>query len=100
MTGVYDGDSVTADVELGLGIWKHDVKLRLIGVDTPEMKGDTRSQAIVARDALRELILGKEVILCTDKDRTGKYGRYLAWLYFGNIKVNSWLKMKDFGKPY
>ncbi len=100
VTGVYDGDSVTADVYLGMDTWRHNTKLRLLGVDTPEIKSASRAQAIIARDQLRGLILGKEIRLCTDEDKTEKYGRHLAWIYLDNINVNAWLKMRKLGKPY
>ena len=39
ITGVYDGDSITVDIDLGMNIWKKNVKLRLARVDTPEIRG-------------------------------------------------------------
>jgi micrococcal nuclease len=77
---VYDGDTVTAVVDLGFGI-TNKIKIRLYGIDTPEIRGDERPDGLVSRDRLRELILDKEVIIKTIKDRTGKYGRYLAEIY-------------------
>jgi len=100
VTGAYDGDSVTADIDLGLGSWRHDAKLRLFGVDTPEIKSTDKARAIAVRDELRELILGKEVRICTIQDKTDKYGRFLVEIFFGNINVNAWLKMKKLGEPY
>ena len=32
---VYDGDTITADVSMGLDVWLHRQKFRLIGVDCP-----------------------------------------------------------------
>jgi micrococcal nuclease len=100
ITKVYDGDTVTADIDLGFNTWRHNQKLRLYGVDTPEVRGKERPEGLVARDALRELILDKEVTVCTIKDKTGKYGRYLARIYIDNINVNAWLIMKGYAEPY
>ena len=36
--GVYDGDTITALVELGFNV-TIELKLRLYGIDTPEVRG-------------------------------------------------------------
>lgn len=64
-----------------MGITKKKVKVRLLGIDTPEMRSgtiETKKAAVAARDRLRELVLGKSVILQTVRDKTGIYGRYLG----------------------
>jgi len=99
ITEVYDGDTVTADIDLGFHTWRRDEKLRLYGINTPELRGvsdQEKQRGYAARDALRERILGKEVVICTIKDRTGadsrgKYGRYLAKVYLGDELLNDWL---------
>lgn len=80
VTEVYDGDTVTAVVDLGFKV-SFEIKIRLYGINTPELRGDSREQGLVSRDRLRELILDKEVVIKTVKDKTGKYGRYLAEIY-------------------
>ena len=81
ITDVYDGDSVTIDIDLGFKSWLLGQKLRLFGIDTPEIRGDERPEGLIAKDRLEELVLGKEVIITSYKDRTGKYGRWLATIY-------------------
>ena len=100
ITDVYDGDTVTANIDLGFKVWRHGEKLRLFGIDTPELRGEEKEAGRIARDALRNLILDKEVTICTIKDRTGKYGRYLARIYIGNINVNAWMIMKGYAEAY
>jgi len=80
VTKVYDGDTVTAVVDLGFKV-SFTIKVRLYGINTPEVRGEEREQGLISRARLRELILGKEVIIKTVKDKTGKYGRYLAEIY-------------------
>lgn len=94
ITEVYDGDTVTADIDLGFNTWRRDEGLRLAGVDTPELRGvpdEVKARGLAARDALRERILGKHLIICTIKDRQGKYGRYLVNIWDGDELVNDWL---------
>jgi micrococcal nuclease len=82
VTAVYDGDTCTADIDLGLGIWVRGEKLRLHRINTPELTGTDKPAGIRARDHLKSLVEGKSVLLQTIKDRREKYGRYLAeiWL--------------------
>jgi len=87
---VYDGDTVTAVVDLGF-LHYQEMKLRLLGIDTPELRGPEKEQGIVVRDILREMILGKEVEIHTRKDKQGKYGRYLATIILDEVNINEWL---------
>jgi len=88
---VYDGDTVTADIDLGFNTWRRDERLRLSGINAPEVRGKQRSEGLVSRDALREKILGKEVIICTIRDKKGKYGRYLVEIHLEGLNINGWL---------
>ncbi|MGB2683826.1 MAG: thermonuclease family protein, partial [Olleya sp.] len=74
---VYDGDTVTAVVDLGF-LHSQEMKLRLYGIDTPEMRGAEKEEGRKVRDIVRSMILDKEVTIRSYKDKQGKYGRYLA----------------------
>lgn len=85
---VYDGDTVTADIDLGFNTWINNAKLRLHGINTPELRGvsdDEKALGIKARDWVREKTLNKEVII--KSLGKGKYGRYLVmiWTIDGDI---------------
>ncbi len=86
VTAVYDGDTCTADIDLGLGVWLRGEKLRLNRINAPELRGADDAKGKAARDYLKSLIDGKDVLLQTIKDRREKYGRYLAEI---------WLEQKD-----
>lgn len=101
ITSVYDGDTVTADIDLGMKIWLRGERLRLWGIDTPELhRGNNRKQARRARDFLRDLILDQKVIIKTIKDRKGKYGRYLAVIYKGELNINELMVSEAYAKRY
>ncbi|HED06539.1 MAG TPA: nuclease [Ignavibacteria bacterium] len=82
VTSVYDGDTCTVDIDLGLRTWIRGEKIRLLRINAPEVRGKTRKEGLLSRDFLREQILDKEIIIGTFKDKKGKYGRYLGeiWL--------------------
>lgn len=89
---VYDGDTVTCRVDLGFGVTK-DEKFRLSKIDAPELRGDTLIEARISRDWLIKrlddaLTAEIPVIVKTQKDRKGKYGRYLAEFFINDISIN------------
>jgi micrococcal nuclease len=78
VVSVYDGDTITVDVDLGFHITQRMV-VRLAEVNAPELKGEDREKGLVSRDKLRQLLpVGARVTLQTYKDGKEKYGRYLA----------------------
>ena len=91
ITSVYDGDTCTADIDLGLGVWVRGEKLRLHRINAPELRGKDAIKGKASRDHLKSLIAGKEVLLQTIKDRREKYGRYLAEIWLekpGTVPTN------------
>lgn len=76
---VYDGDTIQAD------LGDHSEKIRLIGIDTPEVKkGDSPSECMADEAELfTKLVIpkGTEVDLVLDKQERDKYGRLLAYVY-------------------
>ncbi len=91
VTNVYDGDTVTADINLGFGVLLTKQKLRLAGVKAPEIRGSQRPSGLIVRDALREKIDKSWVTLETDGYSKGKYGRWLVTIYVGDLCINDWL---------
>lgn len=85
---VYDGDTITVDVDLGFGVWMHKQKIRLVGINTPEVRGEEREEGLKSRDWLREKILDKQITLRTAKDRKGKYGRWLGAVILHSTNIN------------
>jgi len=90
-TSVYDGDSVTLDIDLGFNIVMRNQKIRLLGINTPEIRGEERESGLVAASRLRDLIEGKDILMVSHKDRTGKYGRWLATIYINGQDINQLL---------
>ena len=76
------------------------MKLRLFGIDTPELRGSERTEDLKVRDIVRGKILDKEVTINTYKDKQGKYGRYLANIVLDGEDINQWLLDNGHAKPY
>ena len=97
------------DCGFNLGIQK--TKIRLYGINTPELRGDDRDMGIFVRDELRKKILNKHIFLKTIKDKKGKYGRFLGKIYIkytdennkdstDYLCINDWLLEKNYAVVY
>jgi micrococcal nuclease len=79
---VIDGDSVVLDIDLGFYMFMNETKIRLYGLDTPEMNSEDpllRLQAVLATRYLYDnLPVGSKVTIKTILDKREKYGRLLA----------------------
>lgn len=87
----YDGDTVDLVVDLGFNI-TFEIKVRLSGINAYELKEtDTykKEMAYKAKDYVKEkLSSASAIIIKTEKDKTEKYGRYLATIFYDNINLN------------
>lgn len=108
---VYDGDTITvAFYDNGC---PYKCRVRLAGIDTPELKGanvsnDEKFCAKYVRQKLEDAILHKQLVAQCEQ-RLDKYGRVLAVLYLNDVwesknhaikSVNQWLIDKEYAQPY
>lgn len=101
VVSVYDGDSVTLDIDMGMGDWKHGKKCRLFGIDTPEIRGEERPEGLKVRDFVRMLLpVGAEVTILTHKDKSGKYGRLLITIFSVDQNINQLLLDEGLAEPF
>jgi len=82
---VVDGDTVDVDIDLGFGMWMHDERIRIMGIDTPESRTSDKVEKIFGKAAKARLqeLLGETAILKTQiskkgEDMRGKFGRVLG----------------------
>lgn len=88
---VVDGDTFVASLA------GRTVRVRLIGVDAPEARGD-ECYARAATAALTRL-MGSDVRLVYDVERRDRYGRTLAYVYAKDVFVNRALVDGGFAQP-
>lgn len=95
---VYDGDTMTFLVDLGFSITVKE-KLRLAGINTPEVRGPEKENGYKVRDYVKKLILGKKVKIRVYKK--GKFGRYIAEVILPDGKnLTKHLIEKNMGKEF
>lgn len=85
---VFDGDTFSAKIN---GVTE---KIRILGIDTPEVAGGYREGECFGENAsafTKKVLAGKSVVLIPSKtgDDTDQYGRYLRY-----VEIDG----KDFGK--
>jgi micrococcal nuclease len=102
VVSVYDGDTLTATLDLGMSIFRK-CNCRLAGIDTPEVNSkiaNEKQAALRARDRVRELTLNKQVVL-ESIEKPDKYGRLLVrvWTLEG-VCVNDALLSENLAQPY
>ena len=100
----YDGDTVTVEIDLGFNI-RYQVRVRVEGVNTPELRGgtpETRAAGRVARDEVRSwLSQWKGLLSLHTTCEHGKYGRVL-----GDIRTSTGKSLAEYilrfgyGVPY
>lgn len=103
---VYDGDTITIAGRLPYPESRlYRFQVRLLGIDSPEIKGKTEKEKEAAhrsQHALESLVLNKTVLL--REISTEKYGRILANVYIvtetGEILVNKWMLANGHAVPY
>jgi endonuclease YncB( thermonuclease family) len=99
---VYDGDTITIASKLPYDASPlYRLSVRLNGIDTPEIKGkndDEKEAAKAARNALSNLIYGKQIRL--ENIKSEKYGRILADVYLNQLHINDWLIRERYAVAY
>lgn len=74
---VVDGDTVDVLIDNGLGDYR-EARLRLWGINTPEIRGVEREQGLIVKEWVKSKIDGKEVDMIFGK--VDSFGRPLALL--------------------
>jgi micrococcal nuclease len=78
---VVDGDTVDVDIDLGFGVWLRGRRIRMNGIDTPEIhtRDETEKRfGLLSRDKLIEWISDRKLVLKVDTDDLDKFGRILG----------------------
>lgn len=102
---IIDGDSLVLDIDLGFYMFMNETKIRLFGLDTPEMNAENpllRLQAVLAtRYLFDNLTIGDKITIKTVLDKREKYGRLLATIFTKEgLNINEGLLKNKLAVPY
>lgn len=91
---VVDGDTVWLKTPKG----RAPLKVRIMGIDAPEI---CQTGGVAARDALRNRVLGQNVVLNVPRSRSrDDYGRVLATVDFQGQDVGRWMVSNGYAWSY
>jgi micrococcal nuclease len=92
---VIDGDTIDVDLD------GQRVRVRYIGINTPETKHPTKGKEPCGREAAeanRKLVEGQMVRLELDVRHWDRYQRLLAYVYVGDVMVNAELVRQGYAQ--
>jgi micrococcal nuclease len=94
IVNIVDGDTVDVDIDLGFGVWIHNERIRLYGIDAPESRTrdlEEKRFGTLAKEFVKtHLPVGSMQTLATKSyDPKGKYGRVLGTFYMFDVVTDS-----------
>jgi micrococcal nuclease len=100
---VVDGDTLDLDIDVGFDIHAM-TRIRLLGINTPEVVGATKAQGLAASEFARQWLdnrKGEVLIRSYKAKQKEKYGRWLAeiWSLDGDQSLNQELLSRGFALP-
>lgn len=101
---VVDGDTVVCNVDLGFTV-QVEVTFRLLGINTPEVIGESKQKGLAAKAETKRLLsLGSVTVKSEKPLKTDKYGRWLGTFFVHNdgstLEVNKTLVESGFAVPF
>ena len=99
---VYDGDTFRADIKGLPDIIGKNIAIRILGIDTPEIKGKCEEEKVVAikaRDFSRKALFNAKTITLKNLKRD-KYFRLLADVYFDDTDLADALLVNNLAVKY
>ena len=104
---IVDGDTVDVDIDLGFGIWMKNERIRLYGIDTPESRTrdlEEKKYGLAAKMFLENMLDDTKIIMKTNKDAEGKFGRILGSFWrttnYVDQSINDYLVEKHHAVRY
>lgn len=96
---VIDGDTFMVKID------RQAIIVRMLGIDTPETVDPRKPEQCFGREAsdkTKSLLTGRLVYLKANPNREKKdrYGRYLLYVYTGDLFVNEYLIREGFAREY
>ena len=84
VVNVVDGDTLDLEVDLGFNI-TNKIRVRLVDVDTPEVRGEDKKFGLLVTHKVREWIKNAPSQMYVHTRKTGKYGRWLARIFYKDL---------------
>jgi len=108
---IIDGDTADISIDLGFGVTygtkKQPIRVRLYGIDAPETRTRNlkeKARGLRTKQFIIDILKDKVIYVDTHKGK-GKYGRWLAVIFYkdpddGIVNLNKLLVQKKLAKEY
>lgn len=102
---IYDGDTITFDCITAYPCYKNKTKVRVKGVDTPEIKAQCERERVLAREAKQHTVellrhANQITLIIDDLNSHDRYQRLLAYVYVDGIGLHKSLIKSRLGRSY
>jgi len=94
---VIDGDTIDLSIDLGFNII-HNIRVRLLEIDTPEVRGKQKPYGLAAKEAVKMWFNDADRPFFVETRKTGKYGRWLARIYYRENEDGEKIFLHDYLK--
>jgi len=94
---VIDGDTIDVEIDLGFKMFMH-TRVRFSRIDAWEVRGEERVKGLIAKEFVVQTLANMpdtHIILRTEKDKQGKYGRYIADILVPQYDENAPMNLND-----
>ena len=95
---VTDGDTLIVLLNLGYEVYR-EIKIRLEGIDTPEIKGEERAEGLKVKEFVKKYIGNKELVVISNGTRD-KYGRWVCRVEINKQDLTDLLLKENMGEKY
>lgn len=99
---VVDGDTIDGTIDLGFDIFVFK-RVRLYGINAPESRTKDlveKAAGLISKEWLEERLANMDIVVKTQKDSTGKYGRVLGDVYVNDVNINNEMLELELAKVY
>ena len=104
LTRVIDGDTVVGDIDLGFNIKLTNQRIRLIGINTPEIKGAERPDGLISKKFVEDTVMGKKLRFSSEEAGRDNFGRLLGTVWYMDetrwVNLNGMIVTLGYGENY
>ena len=83
---VIDGDTVVLEIDVGFHMTTKQ-HIRLLGIDAPEKRGESKEAGMLAKEHLIKLLEGIDILIVYT-EKSDSFGRWLGTLYTEGHDIN------------
>lgn len=92
---IVDGDTVDVSIDLGFDVWLHSQRIRISGVDAPEIRTrdlEEKAAGQAATEFVAKLLPvgSKQTLISKEYNGTGKYGRIIGTFELYDASKDAW----------